>query len=327
MSNQTTVTEFLLLGFSDIWELQILHFVIFLTAYLATLMRNLLIITVVTLNCELHSPMFFFLINLSIVDLGSISVTVPKSMSNSLLNTRLITYSGCVAQVFCLLCFLGANLSLLTVMAYDQYIAVCKPLHYGIIMNRRACVQMIASAWAASVINSALHTGNTFSLPFCHSNTINQFFCEVPQLLKLSCSDTYRRELAALAFSVFLALGCFVFIVVSYVQIFTAVWRIPSEQGRQKAFSTCIPHPIVVSLFIFTGAFAYMKPTSYFPSSLDLLTAVLYSVVPPMVNPFIYSMRNKEIKCALRKLLQRQMLSKNRMSLFTLCVWFTTLFL
>ncbi|XP_014452685.1 olfactory receptor 14A16-like [Alligator mississippiensis] len=305
MSNRTTVTEFLLLGFSDTRELQILHFFIFLAAYLAALMGNLLIITIVTLNYELHSPMFFFLINLSLLDLGSITVTLPKSMSNSLLNTRSISYSGCVAQVFCLICFLGANLSLLTVMAYDRYVAICKPLHYEIIINRRASVQMASCAWAAGVIYSALHTGNTFTITFCHSNIINQFFCEVPQLLKLSCSDTYRRELAVIAFSVFLALGCFVFIVVSYVQIFTAVGRIPSEQGHQKAFSTCIPHLIVVSLFLSTVVIAYLKPISDSPSPLDLLAAVLYSVVPPLMNPVIYSMRNKEIQAALRKLLRK----------------------
>ncbi|XP_006258410.3 olfactory receptor 14A16-like [Alligator mississippiensis] len=315
MSNQTIVTEFLLLGFSDIRELQILHFVIFLAAYLAALMGNLLLITVVTLNYELHSPMFFFLINLSIVDLGSISVTVPKSMSNSLLNTRSISYSGCVIQVFGLFCFLGANLSLLTVMAYDRYVAICKPLHYEIIMNRRGCVQMAACAWAAGVMYSALHTGNTFSLPFCHSNIINQFFCEVPQLLKLSCSGTYRRELAALAFGVCLAFGCFAFIVVSYVRIFTTVLKIPSEQGHQKAFSTCIPHLIVVSLLLSTAGIAYTKPVSDSPSPLDLLVAVLYCMVPPLMNPVIYSMRNREIQAALRKLLHRLIRSNNNMSI------------
>ncbi|XP_059570146.1 olfactory receptor 14L1-like [Alligator mississippiensis] len=179
-------------------------------------------------------------------------------------------------------------------MAYDRYIAICKPLHYEIIMNRTACIKMAASAWAAGVMYSALHTGSTFSLPFCHSNIINQFFCEIPQLLKLSCSDTYHRELAALVFSLCLALGFFVFIIVSYVQIFTAVWRIPSEQGHQKAFSTCIPHLIVVSLFLSTGGIAYLKPISDSPSPLDLLAAVLYCVVPPLMNPVIYSMRNRE---------------------------------
>ncbi|XP_059587598.1 olfactory receptor 14C36-like [Alligator mississippiensis] len=316
MPNWTTVTEFLLLGFSDTWQLQILHFVIFLAAYLAALVGNLLVITVVSTDHHLHSPMYYFLANLSILDLGSISVIVPNSMANSLLNTRIISYAGCVSQVFLFLSFCAVNFSFLTIMAYDRYVAICKPLHYGIIMNRRACIQMIASAWAVGVIYSALHTGNTFSLPFCHSNTINQFFCEIPKLLKLSCSDTYRRELAALAFSVFLALGCFAFIIVSYVQIFTAVWRIPSEQGQQKAFSTCIPHLIVVSLFLSTGGIAYTKPVSDAPPALDLLGTVLYSVVPPLMNPVIYSMRNKEIQAALKKLLHRLILSKNNMSIF-----------
>ncbi|XP_006039111.1 olfactory receptor 14A16-like [Alligator sinensis] len=311
MPNCTTVTEFLLLGFSDTRELQILHFIIFLAVYLAALVGNLLVITVVTTDHHLHSPMYYFLANLSVLDLGSISVIVPKSMANSLLNSRAISYAGCVSQVFYLFLFCTAGFALLTIMAYDRYIAICKPLHYGIIMNRRACIQMAASAWVAGVIYSALHTGNTFSLPFCHSNIINQFFCEVPQLLKLSCSDTYRRELAALAFSVFLFLGCFVFIVVSYVQIFTAVWRIPSEQGRQKAFSTCVPHLIVVSLLLSTGSIAYMKPVSDFPSPLDLLATVLYSVVPPLMNPVIYSMRNRVIQATLRKLLHRLIVSKN----------------
>ncbi|XP_059587610.1 olfactory receptor 14C36-like [Alligator mississippiensis] len=316
MPNWTTVTEFLLLGFSDTRQLQILHFVIFLAVYLAALVGNLLVITVITTDHHLHSPMYYFLANLSILDLGSISVIVPKSMANSLLNTRTISYAGCVAQVFLFFLFCAADLAFLTIMAYDRYVAICKPLHYEVVMNRRACVQMAAGAWAAGAINSALHTGNTFSLPFCHSNIINQFFCEVPQLLKLSSPGTYRRELAAVAFSVFLALGCFVFIIVSYVQIFTAVWSIPSEQGRQKSFSTCIPHLIVVSLFLSTTSIAYTKPVSDSPSPLDLLAAVMYSVVPPLMNPVIYSMRNREIQAALRKLLHRLIRSKNNMSIF-----------
>ncbi|XP_059574129.1 olfactory receptor 14A16-like [Alligator mississippiensis] len=315
MPNCTTVTEFLLLGFSDTRELQILHFVIFLAAYLAALVGNLLVITVVTMDHHLQSPMYCFLVNFSILDLGSISVTMPKSIFNSLLNTRQISYAGCVSQVFLFSLYCAADVAFLTIMAYDRYIAICKPLHYEIIINRTACIWMAACAWAAGVIYSALHTGNTFSLPFCHSNTINQFFCEIPQLLKLSCSDAYCRELAALAFSVCLALGCFVFIIVSYVQIFTAVWRIPSEQGRQKAFSTCIPHLIVVSLFLSTGGIAYLKPISDSPSPVDLLAAVLYSVVPPLMNPVIYSMRNKEIQAALRKLLHRV----NGKLMFPLC--------
>uniref|UniRef100_A0A8C0GFA1 G-protein coupled receptors family 1 profile domain-containing protein n=1 Tax=Chelonoidis abingdonii TaxID=106734 RepID=A0A8C0GFA1_CHEAB len=291
MSNQTTMTEFLLLGFSDAPELQILHFVVFLVLYLASLLGNLLIITVIALNHQLHTPMYFFLMNLSILDLGSVSVTIPKSMANSFMNTRSISYSGCVAQVFffLILCFM---------------------------MNSRACVQMAAGAWIGGILNSVLHTGNTFALTFCGGNMVDQFFCEVPQLLKLACSNSNLSEVGFLIFSVCLASSCFVFIIVSYVQIFTTVLRIPSEQGRHKAVSTCLPHLIVVSLFICTGTFAYLKPTSSSTSGLDLMVAVLYSVLPPMMNPIIYSMRNKELKGALSKLIDWRLFSKNKMFIF-----------
>nr|XP_005309321.1 olfactory receptor 14A16-like [Chrysemys picta bellii] len=311
MSNQTMVTEFLLLGFSDIQELHILHFVVFLVIYLAGLMGNLLIITVVALDDHLHTPMYFFLMNLSIIDLGSISVTIPKSMVNSIMNTRSISYPGCVAQVFLFVVFIAADLALLTIMAYDRYVAICQPLHYDRVMNRRSCVQMAVSAWITGIVYSALHTGNTFKLPFCQSNVINQFFCEIPQLLKLVCSDSYLREVGLLAFSVFLSLNCFVFIIMSYVQIFKAVMRIPSEQGRRKAFSTCLPHLTVVSLFLCTGFFEYLKPTSSSSSNMDLMMGVLYTLVPPIMNPVIYSMRNKEIKAALKKLIVWRLFTKN----------------
>ncbi|XP_039358364.1 olfactory receptor 14A16-like [Mauremys reevesii] len=316
MSNQTNITEFLLLGFSDIRELQILHFVVFLVIYLAAMMGNLLIIMVVALDHHLHSPMYFFLMNLSILDLGTISVTVPKSMANSLMNTRSISYSECVAQVFFFIFFAVSDFALLTVMAYDRYVAICKPLHYETVMNRRACVQMEASAWISVILYSAVHTGNTFAISFCGGNMVDQFFCEVPQLLKLACSDSDLSEVGFLIFSVCLASNCFLFIIVSYVQIFTTVLRIPSEQGRHKAFSTCLPHLIVVSLFICTGTFAYLKPTSSSTSSLDLMVAVLYSVLPPVTNPIIYSMRNKELKGALSKLIRWRLFSKNKKSIF-----------
>ncbi|KAM9120380.1 olfactory receptor 14I1-like [Pangshura tecta] len=304
MSNRTTVTEFLLLGFSDVWELQILHFVVFLVIYLAALVGNLLIIMAVALNNHLQTPMYFFLMNLSILDLGSISVTIPKSMANYILNTRSVSYAGCVAQVFLFVFFTEADFAFLTVMAYDRYVAICKPLHYETVMNRRACAQMAASAWISGILYSVLHTGNTFALTFCGGNMVDQFFCEISQLLKLACSGSYLSEIGVIAFNACLTLSCFVLIIVSYVQVFTTVLRIPSDQGRHKALSTCLPHLIVVSLFVCTGGFAYLKPTSRAGSTsgLDLLVAVLYSVVPPFMNPIIYSMRNKEIKSALKKL-------------------------
>ncbi|KFP09766.1 Olfactory receptor 14A16, partial [Egretta garzetta] len=190
----------------------------------------------------------------------------------------------------------------LTIMAYDRYVAICKPLHYGTLLGSRACVHMTAAAWGCGFLHAFLHTANTFSLPLCQGNAVDQFFCEVPQILRLSCSDAYLRELGFIVLSACLCFGCFVFIVVSYVQIFRAVLRIPSEQGRHKAFSMCIPHLAVVSLFITTSFSAYLKPPSISSSALDLVVAVLYTMVPPVVNPLIYSMRSKEIKEALQKL-------------------------
>ncbi|XP_035750746.1 olfactory receptor 14C36 [Egretta garzetta] len=247
--------------------------------------------------------MYFFLLNLSLLDLGSISTTVPKSMANSLWDTRDILYQGCVAQLFFLFFFMSAEYFLLTVMAYDRYVAICKPLHYGTLLGSRACVHMAAAAWGSGFLHAVLHTANTFSLPLCKGNAVDQFFCEIPQILKLSCTDAYLREFGLIVVSVFVLFGCFVFIVLSYVQIFRAVLRIPSQQGRHKAFSTCLPHLAVVSLFVSTAVFAYLKPPSNSSPSLDLMLSVLYSVVPPAVNPFIYSMRNQELKDTLKKLI------------------------
>jgi len=181
-------------------------------------------------------------------------------------------------------------------MTYDCYVAVCKPLYYRTLLGSRACVHMAAVAWASGFLNAVLHTANTFSIPLCQGNAVDQFFCELPQTLKLSCSHSYGREVGLTVVSLLVGFGCFVFIVLSYVQIFRAVLRIPSEQGRHKAFSTCLPHLAVVSLSITTGMFAYLKPPSISFPFRDLLVAFLYSVVPPAVNPLIYSMSNKELK-------------------------------
>ncbi|KAM6044712.1 olfactory receptor 14C36-like [Theristicus caerulescens] len=309
MSNGSSITEFLLLAFTDTQELQLLHFWLFLGIYLAALLGNGLIITAVVCDHRLHTPMYFFLLNLSLLDLGSISTTVPKSMANSLWDTRAISYQGCAAQVFLFVFFMSAEFSLLTIMSYDRYVAICTPLHYGTLLGSRACVHMAAAAWGSSLFSSVLHTANTFSLPLCQGNAVDQFFCELPQLLKLSCSDTYTREVWVIMISTFVEFGCFVFIVLSYVQIFRAVLRIPSEQGRHKAFSTCLPHLAVVSLFIGTGMFACLKPPSISSPLLDMVVAVLYSVVPPAVNPLIYSMRNQELKDTLKKLIQSAVFS------------------
>ncbi|KFV47231.1 Olfactory receptor 14J1, partial [Gavia stellata] len=288
MSNSNSITDFLLLTFTETRELQLLHFWLFLGIYLAALLGNSLIITAIACDHRLHTPMYFFLLNLSIIDLGFISTTVPQSMANSLWDTRAIPYLGCAVQVFLFVFLIVAELYLLTVMAYDRYVAICKPLHYETILGNRACAKMAGAAWGSGFLTAVFHTANTFSLPFCQGNAVDQFFCEIPQILKLSCSDDYLREVGLIVFGVCLAFFCFIFIVMSYVELFRAVLRIPSEQGRNKAFSTCLPHLAVVSLFISTAMVAGLKPPSFSSPSLDLVMAVLYSVVPPAVNPLIY---------------------------------------
>ncbi|NWY34601.1 O14J1 protein, partial [Pheucticus melanocephalus] len=265
---------------------------------LAALLGNGLIISAVACGHHLHTPMFFFLLNLALSDLGSICTTVPKAMHNSLWDTRNISYSGCAAQLFLFVLFISAEFSLLTIMCYDRYVSICKPLHYGTLLGSRACAHMAAAAWASAFLNALLHTANTFSLPLCQGNALGQFFCEIPHILKLSCSYSKLREHGLLVFSICLVSSWFVFIVFSYVQIFRAVLRIPSEQGRHKAFSTCLLHLAVLSLFISTGTFAHLKPSSVSSPSLDLAVSVLYSVVPPALNPLIYSLRNQELKAA-----------------------------
>ncbi|KAM8795459.1 olfactory receptor 14A16-like [Eudromia elegans] len=296
MSNRSSFNEFLLLAFSETRELQLLHFSLFMGIYLSALVGNGLIITAVACDHHLHTPMYFFLLNLSLLDLGSISTSVPKSMSNSLWDNRAISCLGCAIQLFFLVFFVLAEYFLLTVMAYDRFVAICRPLHYGTILSSRACLKMAAAAWGTGFLNALLHTANTFSLPLCQSNVVEQFFCEIAQMLKLSCTGSYLRKSWAVVVTSCLVFGCFIFIVVSYVQIFRAVLRIPSEQGRHKAFSTCLPHLAVVCLFVITAIFSQLKPPSISYPALDLVLAVMYLVVPPTLNPLIYGWRNKELK-------------------------------
>ncbi|CAN8179722.1 unnamed protein product [Coccothraustes coccothraustes] len=304
MSNSSSISHFLLLALADTRQLQLLHFCLLLGISLAALLGNGLIISAVACGHHLHTPMFFFLLNLALTDLGSICTTVPKAMHNSLWDTRNISYTGCAAQLFFLVLCISTEFSLLTIMCSDRYMSICKPLHYGTLLGSRACAHMAAAAWATAFLNALLHTANTFSLPLCHGNVLGQFFCDVPPILKLSCSHTNAiRKLGLNTVSACFALCCFVFIVFSYVQIFRAVLRIPSEQGRHKAFSTCLPHLAVVSLFVSTAIFAYLKPPSISSPSLDLALSVLYSVVPPALNPLIYSLRNQELKAAVWRMM------------------------
>ncbi|KFP35765.1 Olfactory receptor 14C36, partial [Chlamydotis macqueenii] len=218
MSNQSSITQFLLLAFADTWELQLLHFWLFLAIYLAALLANSL--TAIACADRLHTPMYFFLLNLSLLDLGSISIILPKSMASSLWDSRAISYTGCAAQVFLFSFLMVAEYCLLTIMDYDRYVAICKPLHYRTLLGSRACVHMAAADWASAFLSSLLHTINTFSIPLCRGNAVDQLFCEIPHILRLSCSHSYLREAGLIVVSFSLAAGCFVFVILSYVQIF-----------------------------------------------------------------------------------------------------------
>ncbi|XP_066485894.1 olfactory receptor 14A16-like [Tiliqua scincoides] len=293
--NRSAVTEFLLSGFSDDRDVQILHFVVFLSAYSIGVLANVCIIITVALNSHLHSPMYFFLVNLSFSDVCYISTTVPKSMATSLTNNKLISFAGCVTQVFLVVTFVTCEFALLTVMAYDRYVAICHPLQYRLIMSRDLCIQTAAASWLLSGLHGILQTSLTFNLSFCKNNTIEQFFCDIPQLQKLSCTDTAAHQMLILVLGLILDSFCFVFIFVSYGFIFSSVLKISSTQDRHKAFSTCTPHLTVFSLFITTAMFSYMRPKELASPTIDLLSAVLYTVLPPVLNPIIYSLRNKAI--------------------------------
>uniref|UniRef100_A0A8D0B0D0 Olfactory receptor n=1 Tax=Salvator merianae TaxID=96440 RepID=A0A8D0B0D0_SALMN len=276
----SAISEFILLEFSDAKEIRILYFLAFLVFYLAAVTGNLLIILAIAFDHHLHTPMYFFLMNLATQDLGQVSVIIPRPMANALMNTRNISYSECVTQVFFFISFTSSDFFLLTVMAYDRYIAICYPLQYEELMNKQVCTRMIASVWVTGLVYGGLHAGGTFASSFCSN------------LLRLACSDTYLIEAGILSFSLVLGVGCIVFIIRSYVFILISVFRIPSTEGRQKAFSTCLPHLMVFSLFSFTGYFAHLKPFFNISSNFDLAFTMMYSLVPPIMNPVIYSMRS-----------------------------------
>ncbi|XP_038598662.1 LOW QUALITY PROTEIN: olfactory receptor 14A16-like [Tachyglossus aculeatus] len=304
MTNISTVAEFLLQGFSDIRELQLLHATLFVLIYLVALLGNLLIIAVTTLDQRLHTPMYFFLKNLSFIDLCYISTTVPKSIVNSLSSDSSISFLGCASQLFLLVLFGASELCVLTAMSYDRYAAICSPLRYVLIMNKTACMHMAAASWLSGGLFGVLFSASTFSLNFCGSNAVQQFFCDVPPPLKISCSEVHIAIDVSVAAAFVLDAVCFTYVTLSYVFIFSAVLRIPSSEGRTKAFSTCLPHLTVFIIFVFTAAFAYLKPLSDSPSALDLMVSMLYSVVPPTVNPLIYILRNRDLKTALGKILR-----------------------
>ncbi|XP_036136047.1 olfactory receptor 1F12-like [Molossus molossus] len=307
--NHTSTSEFILLGLSSQPERQELIFGVFLVMYLIGAAGNLLIILAIGSDSYLHTPMYFFLSNLSLVDFCFISATVPKMLMNIQMQTQFISYGGCLAQIY--FCILLANMDnfLLTAMAYDRYVAICHPLHYSTMMSLKICALMLGSSWLIANFHSLLHTLLMARLEFCASNIIPYFFCDLVPLLQLSCSNTQLNQLMILLVGGLIVLIPFLAILVSYIHIVSAVLKIPSARGKQKAFSTCGSHLTVVILFYGTITGVYLNPSSSHSADKDSLASVMYMVVTPMLNPFIYCLRNRDMKRALRKLFSMKALS------------------
>ncbi|XP_078518713.1 olfactory receptor 1G1-like [Lissotriton helveticus] len=303
--NLTTVTEFILQGLSDIPELQTSLFTLFLAIYLVGVLGNCTIITLTTADPKLHTPMYFLIRNLSLVDLCLMTVIVPKLLINIISVKKIISFINCMSQLFFFILCMGLESLLLGVMAFDRYIAICNPLHYLLVMNKRVCTLLVASCWMICVLHSLLYTVTTSLLSFCSLNKIQQFFCDLSPLLKLSCSDTTTNEHIIFFEGFIFATASILSIVVSYVNIIIAILRIRSREGRQKAFSTCSSHLIPVTLYYGTVFFYYVRPKSSYSLEKDKFVTLMYTVVTPMLNPFIYSLRNKQVKGALRKITGR----------------------
>ncbi|XP_029437263.1 olfactory receptor 13-like [Rhinatrema bivittatum] len=305
--NITSAMEFIILGFPEFPDLQILLFLLFLLIYLIVLMGNLTIIALTCLDPRLHTPMYFFLCNLSFLDVFSTSVTLPKLLDILLRKHQRISVNGCFTQMYFFLALAVVESFLLTVMAYDRYVAICHPLRYTIIINERVCVLMAAVTWIIGCLITALQPFLVSRFSYCASNEINHFFCDPSALLKLSCTSTSAFESIIYIAGVFITLPCFSSILASYVYIISTILRIRSAEGRRKAFSTCSSHLTVVLLFYGTRMCLYMRPASMQSLDQNKFFAMLYNILIPLFNPLIYSLNNKVVKAALRKVLTRNL--------------------
>ncbi|XP_035582658.1 olfactory receptor 1361-like [Zalophus californianus] len=305
-ANVTSVSEFLLLGLSENPKQRQLLFILFLIMYLVTGLGNLLIILAITTDPRLHTPMYFFLANLAFVDICFTSTTIPKTLANHVSGYKGIPYAGCLTQLFFFIWFAGVDSFLLTAMAYDRYVAICHPLHYARSVTPQLCGLLVAASWSAAFGNALTHTVLLTRLSFCTHNRVPHFFCDLSPLLKLACSDTFLNNAMVYTVGALPTVITFVGILVSYTRIFATVLRIPSTRGKQKAFSTCGSHLSVVSLFYGTLIGVYFSPTSSHTAQKDTAAAVMYTVVTPMLNPFIYSLRNSDMKGALGTLVKRK---------------------
>ncbi|XP_020014892.2 olfactory receptor 5B12-like [Castor canadensis] len=301
MENSSEVTKFILVGLTDDPEMQIPLFIIFFLIYLSTLLGNLGMIGLILLNSRLHMPMYFFLSNLSLVDFGYSSAVTPKVMEGILTRGKIMSYDSCATQFFFFVSFITVESFLLASMAYDHYAAVCKPLHYTTTMTTNMCACMTLGSYVCGFLNASIHTWNIFRLSFCKSNVVDHFFCDAPPLLALSCSDTSISEMVIFSVVGFNDLFSILIILVSYLFISITILRMHSPEGRQKAFSTCASHLTAVSIFYGSGFFMYLQPSSSHSIGTDKMASVLYTMVIPMLNPMVYSLRNKEVRNACKK--------------------------
>ncbi|KAM9305307.1 olfactory receptor 8B8-like [Gastrophryne carolinensis] len=303
LANRTIVSDFLLLGLSDLPSLQLPLFLFFLLIYLLTLTWNLMIIILIVTDSHLRTPMYFFLGNLASLDLCTSSVTVPRMLSDFHTKRKMIELSTCLTQFFFFLFFVVSEAFLLTIMSYDRYIAICCPLHYLHLMNRKMCISLVLTVWLVGLAHSLVHTLYALKLKFCVPNIINSFFCDLPQLLQISCSDHYINSLLIFLLADLLA-GIFgIMTFLSYAFIVKTVLRMKVTSSRWKVFSTCSSHLIVVSVFYIAGSFNYFQPSSNNHGIGDKVASVFYATLTPFLNPLIYSLRNREIKTAFRHVL------------------------
>ncbi|XP_069802696.1 olfactory receptor 5AP2-like [Dendropsophus ebraccatus] len=305
MPNQTLSTDFTLVGLSENQKLKVFLFVAFFLFYIITLIGNVSIILAYNFSPALQNPMYFFLTNFSFLEIFYVSTTAPKMLVNLLSENKSIPFYGCAAQLYFVLLLAGTEFYILAAMAYDRYNAICHPLLYTVIMRKIACIQLIAGSWAIGATNALIHTLFTFSLPFCGSHKLNSFFCDVPVLLKLACKDTWLNELIVFIFGGGMTVGSLILTIASYIKIISAIFNIHSSFGRKKAFSTCTSHLIVVTIFYGSVIFMYLRPSSSYGKDEDKLVGVMYTIIAPLLNPFIYSLRNKEFKTAVKKMLNR----------------------
>ncbi|XP_065258945.1 olfactory receptor 5AR1-like [Emys orbicularis] len=303
--NHSEATEFILSGLTDRPELQVPLFVLFLLIYGITLVGNGGIIFLITIDPRLHTPMYFFLSNLSFCDLCYSSIISPKMLQNFLAERKSISYTACAVQLYLSIVLGDIECLLLAVMAYDRYVAICNPLLYTVTMSRQLCKQLVAGVYAVGMVDSMIYTCFTFRLSFCSSNIINHFFCDIPPLLAISCSDTHINEIVMFTLVCCIIVSSLVTVLLSYVYITSTILQIRSAKGRHKAFSTCTFHLTAVALYFGTLLFVYLRPTSSYSMDTDKVASVFYTLVIPMLNPLIYSLRNTELKDALRKAMNK----------------------